>query len=220
MSNEPQTRNPNKVARSGSGAGSTVAIVIAAVAVVLGLLILKKLNDDGGNTVSAPQVTTSTPVDNTSSSVAGGETTTTPAPAPVDVKTGSKVQVANASKQDKVAGRLTTVLAAEGFEMGTAVSASEKYTDSVVLYTAGDTAAQAVAETLARVMGGATVQPLSPPIPITTGKLEDGVGVLVMLGSDRAGKTLTEMQAAPPTSAAATTASTPAASSSTSSSTG
>lgn len=219
MTNESQPRNPNRVARSGSGAGSTVAIVIAAVAVVLGLLILKKLNDDGGSTTSPP-VTNSSVMDSTTSSVAGGDTTSSVAPAPVDVKTGSKVQVANASKQDRVAGRLSTVLANDGYSMGTAVSATSKYTDTAILYTAGDPAAQAVAETLARAMGGVAVQPLTPPIPITTGKLEDGVGVLVMLGSDRAGKTLAEMQGITTTSAAAAPSSSTAANASTSSSTG
>ncbi|HQV59054.1 MAG TPA: LytR C-terminal domain-containing protein [Ilumatobacteraceae bacterium] len=201
MSNDPQPRNPTKSARSGSGPGSTAAIVIAAVAVVLGLLILKKLNDNS----DAKAPTTTVALD--SSSTSSSETPTTPVSvAPPVVKSGSKVQVANASGQSQVAGRLSTMLGSDGYTMGTAVTATTKYDTTVVLYLETDTAAKAVADTLAVTLGNVVVQPLKTPIPINTGKLDDGVGVLVMLGKDKAGKTLAEMGAT-----AATTASTPAA---------
>lgn len=212
MSNDPQPRNPSKTARSGSGPGSTAAIVIAAVAVVLGLLILKKLNDDS----DAKAPTTTEQVDNSSTSSV--DTPTTPVSvAPPVVKTGTKVQVANASGQSQVAGRLTTMLASDGYTTGTAVTATTKYDTTAVLYLETDTAAKAVAETLAATLGNVAVEPLKTPIPINTGKLEDGVGVLVMLGKDKAGKTLAEMGAATPvTSAPAAESSAPAAASSSS----
>lgn len=194
MSNEPHPRNPNRVGRTGSATGSTAAIVIAVVAVLLGLLILKKMssNDSSDSSPSQTRPTTDV-VDSTDPPVSEVSTTTTEPPA---VKTGSKVQVANASNQNKVAGKLSTVLGSEGFEMGTPVNANEKRDVTSVLYTDGDTTAEAVARTLAKVLGGAEVGPLSPPIPIDTGRLDEGVGVLVMLGRDKAGKTLAEMQAA------------------------
>jgi hypothetical protein len=53
-------------------------------------------------------------------------------------------------------------------------------------------AAQAVAESVARSMGGLTVEPVPTPPPVEGGSL-DGAGVLVLLGTDEADKTIAQL---------------------------
>src|SRR3954447_21705175 len=121
MSNEQPSRPPK---RSGSGAspmGSRLAIVIAIAAVVVGFLILKNIrnDDNGGGSASSttPVATTIDPSQTTTiAPVASGPTTTavfTP------TTQGAKVQVANSSHANGVAGVLSTALQGKGFTMGT-----------------------------------------------------------------------------------------------------
>ncbi|MFT3852468.1 MAG: LytR C-terminal domain-containing protein [Ilumatobacteraceae bacterium] len=127
-----------------------------------------------------------------------------------DVKTGSSVQVANASGVGGAAGNLTTALKTAGFTTGKATDATgAKLDTTAVYYVATDPAAQAVAATVARSMGVGEAVAMPSPIPVTGGKLDDGVGVLVLLGKDKAGKSLTSMTtssvaAATPSSAGTT----------------
>jgi len=190
------TEQPGRTSRQnspGSPMGSTIAIVVTVVAVILGFFILKQIRDDseGGGTV-AP-VATST----TSSSVAPASTdpqitTTTEL---VLVTQGTKVQVANASSQNGVAGQLSTALSGEGFDMSDATNAAVKLDLSKVLYDQTIPEAKAVADSVASVMGGIPVEVAPTPPPTVDGALPDGTGVLVMLGNDKAGKTLAQMQA-------------------------
>ncbi|RLE15891.1 MAG: hypothetical protein DRJ50_15600, partial [Actinobacteria bacterium] len=64
--------------------------------------------------------------------------------------------------------------------------------DSIVYYEPGIAAAQAVADSVAIVMGGLSVEPVPTPPPVEGGSLGDA-GVLVMLGTNQADKTLEEM---------------------------
>ena len=68
----------------------------------------------------------------------------------------------------------------------------ENLTASIVYYLAGDPAAQAVAQSIATEFGGVQVAELPVPPPAEGGGVA-GATVLVMLGSDAAGKTLAEL---------------------------
>lgn len=182
--------------------GSTVAIVVTFVALLLGFLILRKVNDDdgGGGTVK-PSVTestlpTATTLDPTASTTATTVETTTTLAA---VTTGTKVQVANASTVDGAAGKMTTALTTKGFEMAEAVSASEKVDNSKVLFSPDVPEAEAVAKTLAAMLGNIEVAAQGIPTPTASGNWAEGSGVILMLGNDYAGKTLAEISGQPAT---------------------
>jgi hypothetical protein len=110
--------------------------------------------------------------------------------------TGATVVVANASGIGGSAGRMTDELAAVGFTMGTPTNATSGQQEaSTVHYDPEIAAAQAVADSVARVMGGLTVETIPDPVPVDGGSL-DGAGVLVMLGTDEADQSLDDLQEA------------------------
>lgn len=216
MSSE-QPRRAREAGGSGaSPIGSTAAIVIAVVAVVGGFLILRQINDDsddGGTTIETPDDTAGGAV----TTVAGDGSTITTLPtvtvAPTvavstttpEVTTGAIVVVANASTVDGAAGRFTTALQAAKFTTGEATNATSKTDTSVVYYVASDANAKPVADYLASILGGIAVEEMPTPAPVNGGVLADGVTVLLLLGSDKADKTLTEAGAPTTTVAAAVT---------------
>ena len=199
MSNE----NAGRTGRTNGAApmGSTVAIVVTGIALLLGFLILRKVNDnDSGSTVK-PDTTTSVATETTLDPTATVAPTDA-APTTTElvlVTTGSKVQVANASTVDGAAGKMTTALETKGFEMAEAVSGSEKYEVSKVLYNADDPNAKPVADSLASVLGNIEVVSQGVPVPVASGNWAEGSGVVLMLGNDYAGKTLAEIAGVPPT---------------------
>jgi LytR cell envelope-related transcriptional attenuator len=197
MSNE----NPGRTGRTNGSApmGSTVAIVVTLVAVVLGFLILRKVNDNGdSSTVKPESSTTAAPTtldpNATVAPTVPPETTTPPL-----VTTGTKVQVANASSVNGAAGTMSTALGGKGFDMAEPANASEKLEVSKVLYNADDPAALAVATSLAVVMGNIEVVAQGVPVPVATGNWAEGSGVVLMLGNDSANKTLAEIGGEPVT---------------------
>lgn len=182
------SEQPGRTSRgntAGSPVGSTIAIIVTVVAVVLGFFILREIRSDSEG--SAPARTTTT-VEETTTTVQETTTTTTPM-----TYTGTKVQVANASVQDGVARQLTTALAGKGFDTADATNAVIKLDATKVLYDDSIPEAKAVADTVAITIGGAVVEVVPLPPPVRDGKLADGVGVLVLLGNDKAGKTLAQM---------------------------
>ena len=197
MSNE----NAGRPGRTNGAApmGSTVAIAVTLVALVLGFLILRKVNDGGDTTTAKPSVTTvaaETTLDPTATTTTTAAAPTTTVPA---ITTGTKVQVANASSVDGAAARMSTAVGGKGFEMAEPVSASEKLELSKVLYNADDPAALAVATSLAALFGGIEVAPQGPPVPVASGNWAEGSGVVLMLGNDSASKTLAEISGVPTT---------------------
>ena len=194
VTREPSRRSPRQGV-GGSPMGSTISIVLAVVAVIVGFLILNNLTDDGpsaGDGGSLP--VDSAPVDTTGDSVIENTTTTTTEP-PL-VTAGATVVVANASGVGGSAGRMSTELATVGFTMvDPAVNSTQSgLTASIVQYDPSQAAAQAVAESVARSMGGLTVETVPTPPPVVGGSL-DGAGVLVLLGTDQADKTIAQMTA-------------------------
>ena len=186
-------RRPPRVGDSGSPVGSTLSIILAVVAVVAGFLILRSIFDDDddsagltppGTTVAGP-ATTAPPGDGTTATTVAPTTT-------VGRVTDATIVVANASGIGGSAGQMSTALEAVGYALGDATDSSEGQQDTSLVYFArGDQAARATAESVARDMGGLRVQrmPAEPPI---TGEIGNAT-VLVMLGTDAAGKTLAEL---------------------------
>ena len=106
------------------------------------------------------------------------------------------MSVANASGVSGSAASMTQALAAAGYTMGEPGNntGGADLTTSVVYYAPGDAAAQAVALSVAQALGGLTTEAMPNPPPI-----DKGLGtstVLLMVGTDTAGKTLAELAAA------------------------
>jgi hypothetical protein len=187
MSNDSMGRNRS----SGGGApmGSTVAIVVTAVAVILGFLILRKVNDkqDTGGVSGATQPAT-TPLPTIDTTPTSPPTSVAPA---VDKK-ATKVQVANASKISGVAKQLTTALKTAGFDVSTATNASVTTPagSTKVIYDQADPNALGVATLVAAALGGVPVEVSPNPPPVKDGSFAAGSKVIVLLGTDLAGKPL------------------------------
>lgn len=184
---------PRRAPRQGVGGspfGSTVSIVLAVVAVVAGFLILRSITDDGGSSDDAGAIATIP--DTVVNTVADTTTSTTE---PLLVTEGATVIVANASGIPGSAGRMSDELAAQGFTMGTPTNAtSAGLEESIVYYDPGIAAAKAVADSVARVMGGLTVEVVATPPPVEGATL-NGAGVLVMLGTAQADTPIAELSA-------------------------
>jgi hypothetical protein len=192
MSNE----QPSRPRRSGSGAspmGSTLAIVIAIAAVVVGFLILKNIrsNDNPSTASTLPPATTPDSASDTSAvaPIESQPTVFTPQ------TSGAKVLVANSSHANGAAGQLSTALQGNQFTMGTPTNGAAKEAVTKIQYVSGDVAAQAVAQSVAALMGVATVEPMPTPVQLADPATLLDNTVLVLLGDDKAGKTLAQMVA-------------------------
>lgn len=191
MSTDQPGRRGETSGSGGAPVGSVAAIVIAVIAVVGGFLILRQIRTDDTaapvpETTVAP-VTTPAPVVVTT---LPPETVPTTAPQTFE---GATVVVANASNVNGAAGRLSLALEGKGFTMAEATNATERVEVSLVYYNAANPNALAVATTVSTLMGGPSVAEVPTPAPIEGGALPDGVDVLVLLGSDKADKTLDAM---------------------------
>ena len=120
------TTDPNRAGRQGDRPGGgmprpatpMVAVVIAAVAGLLGLLVLKNVKDDSsGGSSNTPKTTVA-------SSTTASDTSVVPTTTIQMIRTGATVIVANASKTDGMAGSLSTDLKTRGYTMGKPVTAT------------------------------------------------------------------------------------------------
>lgn len=183
-----RTSRPGRAAGAAGGVGvsTTLGIIVAAIAVLLGFLILRDINRDRDGGVATgpvetqPMSTDEVPSDSTP---LVAETTTLP-------RTGYKVLVANASGISGSAGQMSTALQAQGFIVQQpATNAAEtvgKQTVTVVYYVPGyESGAAAVSQ----VLGGVATQPVASPPPVESGDLGEAT-VVVLLGTDLAGKLL------------------------------
>jgi len=129
-------------------------------------------------TTAAPAVTTTTVEETTTTAV------------PEIVTDGAVVIVANASSINGSAGRMSELLAAEGFDMGTPTNSTEGALGASKIYYIDDDAALAVAESLVRAFGGVIQLVEMPAVPpISSSELGDA-GVIVALGDDFADQLL------------------------------
>jgi hypothetical protein len=201
MSNEdpnapvtPSRRSPRQGA-GGSPIGSTVSIVLAVVAAVAGFLILNNITDNGGSSAGGGVETPDSVVDDITGGLSGTTVPTSTTEPPL-VTAGTSVVVANTSGVPGSAGRMTEELASANFEMVTpAINSTRPVAEAtIVQYDPSVAASQAVAESVARVMGGLRVEPVGSPPDVTDGNL-NGAGVLVLLGTNEADKTLAQLGA-------------------------
>ena len=181
MSQEQRRPRREPVSR-GSSINSTMSIVVAVVAVLLGFLILRDIR--GGST-TAPATNDGATTDTVVTDTVPVETTV----AVTIPKISFKVQVANASKVSGSAGELTIALQSRLYVVQPAVNASDitpKQTVTVVYYLPGS---ESQAALVAAELGGVATAIMPAPIPTEGGKLGEA-SVLILLGTDIAGKPL------------------------------
>jgi len=180
--------------------GSTVAIVVTAIAVLLAFFILRKVNDSGATSSDTPGTNTTIVTESTLI----GDTTlpagvTTPTTLSVS-KIGTSVQVVNASNQEGVARNMSNALAAEGFTMVEPDTATIDLPVTKVIYNPDDPNALPVAQFVATLLANAAVEPSGAVTPsLLTGTWAAGSSVMVLLGDDLAGKTLAQIAGTEPT---------------------
>ena len=197
MNTEDANESTGRSGSNGVSVSTTLSVVVAAIAVLLGFLILRDVNRDRDDT-SSPAPTETSVVDPTAeSSVAPADTTTLP-------RSGFKVMVANASGVTGSAGQMSTALQSEQFIVTQPINAdvtAGKQSVTVVYYVPGyESGATAVAE----ILGGLQIQPVATPAPVEGGSLGEAQ-VLIMLGTDLAGKLLPGALPTAPVEAATTT---------------
>jgi hypothetical protein len=161
-----------------------LSVIVAAIAVLLGFLILRDVNRDQGDVSfdGGTEIPTDT-------GIAGSESTLAPVVTPAPDRTGFKVLVANASGVSGTAGQMTTALQAEQFVVAAPVNADPslgKLAVTIVYYVPGY---ESQATLVADVLGGVQILPLPSTPTVEGGSLSEAV-VLVMLGTDLAGKLL------------------------------
>jgi hypothetical protein len=186
-------RRPPRVGDSGSPVGSTLSIVLAVVAVVAGFLILRSVfdDDDGGSAIEPPVTTPA--VGATSTTGDGTTPTTTPVTTAPQRVTSGTVIVANASGVGGSAAAMSTALEGAGYTLAEPTDASGADTDTTVVYFVRSApGARETAQSVARDLGGVRARRMPAEIPVSGGDIGDAT-VLVMLGTDAAGKTLAEL---------------------------
>ena len=185
-----------RVGDSGSPVGSPLTIVLALIAVAVGFLIFRSIDnsDAGGLEVTGTSTTvaagaTTTVAGATPATTTAGPTTT----AAARVTEGATVIVANASSQSGVARQMTQQLDTTGYSIAQPTdNTGENLSATVVYYTEAPPLIQTVAQSVARDLGGVDVLPMPSSIPVTGGTIGTAT-VLVMLGDDIAGRTLSDL---------------------------
>jgi hypothetical protein len=209
----PGSRRTSRSGDGGAPVSGALTIVLAIVAVVAGFLILRSISDDDDNDSATPETEdttgdTSTDATATTVTTLPLETTTTTIPLTTQ---GATVVVANVSNQNGAAGQMSRALAAVGYTLGEATNGAAsvgQLEETVIYFDPAQPAAQAVAESVGRSLGGvASISPVATPPPVESGDL-GGAGVLVMLGVDKAGRTLEELNPASTATSAAPTGAT------------
>ncbi|MFM1837639.1 MAG: hypothetical protein RLZZ327_513 [Actinomycetota bacterium] len=200
MSQEQRRPRPAPEPRS-ANVNSVLSIAVAVLAVLLGFFILRDLRND--TSISAPEAVPAeqSPTETTVEPIAV-ETTVAQV-----VRTAFKVQVANASGVSGSAGLLTTEMQGRGYIVQPAINKSEitpKQSVTVVYYLLGS---EAAAAEVAKELGGVATSPMPTPIPTETGSLGEA-SVLVLLGTDLAGKPLSIIAGGAAPSAVITTTTT------------
>ncbi len=190
--NTGRTARPPSRGSSTAPMGSTVAIVVTAIAVLLAFFILRKVNDSGETSTVTPGT-----AGTVASTLVGDTTLTTVSAVPTTIgftKIGTSIQVVNCSNQEGVARNMSNALAAEGFTMVEPETGTIDLPVTKVIYDPDDPLALPVAQSVARLLSDAVVEASGPVTPtLTTGTWAVGSRVIVLLGDDLAGKTLAQI---------------------------
>ena len=194
----PGSRRPPRSGDGGAPVSGALTIVLAIVAVVAGFLILRAISDDDDTDTSSPDTeegSETTVGDTTATTATTLSIATTTTTTPLTTQ-GATVIVANVSNQNGAAAGMSRALEAVGFTLGEPTNGSAgvgQLEQTVIYFDPAQPSAQAVAESVSRVLGGvASISAVTTPPPVESGDL-GGAGVLVMLGVDKAGKTLEEL---------------------------
>jgi hypothetical protein len=161
-------------------------IVLLAAAVVLGLFLLRALEDSAPtDDIATAPTTTAAGGESTDTTAAeeGGDATTTTA-APVRQPAEIVVRVANVSSVDGAASERTEQLAGAGYQTVEATNGPEgqQLDATQVLFVDGfEGEARALAEQLGAPAEGVTAMPAQPPVD------PGGAQLVVLLGTDLAG---------------------------------
>jgi hypothetical protein len=189
-------RRPPRIGDSPAPVTTVIVLAVAAIAVLAGLLILGSLGDqaDGSDEgVSDVATTTVTTLLSTTVVSPTTTTTTTTSVAPSVSKSDAIVVVANASGVDRSATAMTGELAADGYATAPVANATgPRLEQSIIYYVEGDPVALAVARLLAEQIPTAQTLPLPQPSPLD--RPLNGATVVLILGRDAAGRSLTELQ--------------------------
>jgi hypothetical protein len=212
-------RRTTRVGDGGAPVTGALAIVLAVVAVLAGFLILRSISDGGEQSLDFGTTGSDSAVDPADSATdtvntSTGDTVATLPPVTTEpplITVGASVVVANANGIGGSASAMSRALeTGPGFVMVDPVNSSATINDldvSVIYFVPTNPAAEDVANSLATVVGGvATIAPM-PDVPPTRDGTLNGAEVLLMLGNDKAGKTLAEL--APTTTAVATAVTNP-----------
>ena len=201
----PVPRRAPRTADGGAPVSGALAIVLAVVAVVAGFFILRSISGDDKKQFDLQSAGTGAPTGGGSDTPSTTTPISTATTAPVATTTtlvldGATVVVANANGIGGSAATMSDALEiGPGFTMGDptdASSATGNLETTVIYYDPAQAAAQAVAESVNLALGGGTtVLPLQGTPPVASGDI-GGAGVLVMLGLDKANKTLEELNPA------------------------
>jgi LytR cell envelope-related transcriptional attenuator len=180
-----QTERPPTEGAPPSRSTPARGIVLLAAAVVLGLFLLRALEDSGSDDVSTAQSGTTVAggeASDTTAAEGDGDTTTTETPLrqPAEIV----VRVANVSGVAGSAGALTDQLAGQGYQTAEPTNGPEgqQLDATQVLFVDGfEREAGALAEQMGAPADGVTAMPAQPPIDPA------GAQIIVLLGTDLAG---------------------------------
>jgi hypothetical protein len=198
---------PRRTPRVSDGAApvsGALAIVLAVVAVVAGFLILRTISDSGADSADFPPANGQTQTgdvdsgDATDSSDPQNSVATLPpvVTTPPLVTQGASIIVANANGEGGTAGAMSRAISTAGFVVVDPTDASSTIPDleaSVIYFDSAIPAAEDVANSLARALGGVSSIAEMPATPPTSDGSLDGATVLLMLGKDKANQTLAEL---------------------------
>ncbi len=163
---------------AGMAAGRGAAVLV--VAVVIGILLLNKVDDTPGRQVSAGDGGGGNGTEETTTTVPEAPPTTVPARPPGEVK----VLSANGTKVRGAAGRVRDTLKAAGYNVLSPIETKQPVETSVVFFAAGfDREAQAVAQALK--LPPTSVQPLPAADALPVSDLR-GANVVAVVGAELA----------------------------------
>ncbi|MEI8238607.1 MAG: LytR C-terminal domain-containing protein [Actinomycetota bacterium] len=149
---------------------------------------------DTSTTANTSSGATTTSASTTTSTTTIPPTTIPPTTTLPIVTSPGKVKVAISSGINGAGGQLSVQLAARGFTLTNATNAFGPDKDLRVTKIYVSKGSEKVADSISRLMGGPKVYPMPTPAWIEGGTAAlEGATVLVMLGSDKADKKLSEM---------------------------